>query len=484
MAYKAALIKVEGNAREKSHMTKTVEERWQEALLNEYSEVCSNFRTLTDIRFKLLAFLPIASAAAVATLNAAAVALYRGGNEKIVVSTVLTLGLALSLFGLVATIGLATYNARNDQLYDDLVARAAEIERSLNIPDGAFANRPGPWLRLPLWKIDHRTAVSWIYAASIALWLFGVAASGIGAIKGELSQEVNSVAIVVAIVVTFLVSLWIKSRKKRRLDRMKYLARKAVKMGVELQLAEAEKKKEFIRACAELSGSARKTEVVQARARYYANLNRKRFIHYFPERLVHHLPQKDRENSTQKRHLKELATCHLISLLTDLPPHWIYDSSQNRKGDMGVAKTYSLTFGRRLVNWLMKALLRTGWGPKSIYLLTVKGRKTGDLHTTPVTLVEEDGQRCLVAPYGEVNWVHNARAAGEVTLTRGRRSETVPIIELGSEASAPILKNYVNRVPITRSYFVAAPDEPVEAFVDEAPRHPVFRLDRYTYISR
>jgi hypothetical protein len=147
----------------------TLEQRRQEALLKEYSEVSSNFRMLTDIRFKLLAFLPIAAAAA-ATLKTESPG---------------AIQFALSLFGLVVTIGLVTYNARNDQLYDELVGRAAAIERSLNIPDGAFANRPTAWLRLQLpggtWKIDHRTAVSTIYSASIALWLFGVVSYVLGA---------------------------------------------------------------------------------------------------------------------------------------------------------------------------------------------------------------------------------------------------------------------------------------------------------------
>ncbi len=58
------------------------------ALLKEYSEVCNNFRLLTDVRFELLAFLPIAAAAAILRNDRAT------GR-----------GLALSLFGLVVTSG-------------------------------------------------------------------------------------------------------------------------------------------------------------------------------------------------------------------------------------------------------------------------------------------------------------------------------------------------------------------------------------------
>jgi hypothetical protein len=75
-----------------------------------------------------------------------------------------------------------------------------------------------------------------------------------------------------------------------------------------------------------------------------------------------------------------------------------------------------------------------------------------------------------------VGWVRNARAAGRVELSRGRRPETVRVRELGSEAAAPVLKAYVERVPITRPYFDAAPDAPLAAFVAEATRHPVFQV--------
>src|SRR5690242_3137511 len=79
-------------------------------LLKEYGEVSNNFPLLTDIRFKLIAVIPIA-----AGLSATALGRARFDSLTLVVSA----------FGLVVTIGVLTYNARNDQLYGTLVARAA-----------------------------------------------------------------------------------------------------------------------------------------------------------------------------------------------------------------------------------------------------------------------------------------------------------------------------------------------------------------------
>jgi deazaflavin-dependent oxidoreductase (nitroreductase family) len=141
-----------------------------------------------------------------------------------------------------------------------------------------------------------------------------------------------------------------------------------------------------------------------------------------------------------------------------------------------MAATYRLGTARRAANWLIRGLLRVGLGPPRTYLLTVPGRKTGRLLSTPVTLVESDGRRWLVAPYGEVAWVRNVRAAGRATLARGRRREAVTATPLNPGESAPILRRYVKDVPITRPYFDVRPDSPLEAFVAEAPRHPVFLL--------
>jgi deazaflavin-dependent oxidoreductase (nitroreductase family) len=142
-----------------------------------------------------------------------------------------------------------------------------------------------------------------------------------------------------------------------------------------------------------------------------------------------------------------------------------------------VARKYHLGVGRKLVNVIITALLRAGVPMKSTYLLTVKGRRSGKPHTTPVILVEHADQRWLVSPYGIVGWVRNARAAGQVTLTRKRRSETVAIAELGpNESAPPILKEYVTNVSVVRPFFQATRESPVEAFAAEASTHPVFRL--------
>lgn len=141
-----------------------------------------------------------------------------------------------------------------------------------------------------------------------------------------------------------------------------------------------------------------------------------------------------------------------------------------------MAKTYQTTFVVKAVNQFAKLGIRLGLAPGRLHLLTVPGRKTGKLYSTPVSLVRHGQERWLVAPYGEVGWVRNARAAGAVSLSRGGRTERVSIVELPPEQSAPLLKEYVAQEPITQPYFDAPPDAALEEFVKEAARHPVFKI--------
>lgn len=58
-------------------------------------------------------------------------------------------------------------------------------------------------------------------------------------------------------------------------------------------------------------------------------------------------------------------------------------------------------------------------------MLSVRGRKTGEWHSTPVNPLTFSGQRYLVAPRGETQWVRNVRVSREARLTLGGSTETV-----------------------------------------------------------
>ena len=63
-------------------------------------------------------------------------------------------------------------------------------------------------------------------------------------------------------------------------------------------------------------------------------------------------------------------------------------------------------------------------------LITIPGRTTGTPRTTPVAIIDVSGRRWVWAPWGDVNWVRNLRAAGGATITVRRRTEEVTATEL------------------------------------------------------
>lgn len=144
-----------------------------------------------------------------------------------------------------------------------------------------------------------------------------------------------------------------------------------------------------------------------------------------------------------------------------------------------MAKTYRATAGAKAGNAVIGSMLRAGLGPGFMRLLTVTGRRTGQPRTTPIVPVENERGRWLVAPYGEVGWVLNARAAGQVTLRRGRSSETLGVTELGPSEAVPVLREYLSMPAVgkrVQPYFDVTPESSDDEFAAEAPRHPVFEL--------
>ena len=138
-------------------------------------------------------------------------------------------------------------------------------------------------------------------------------------------------------------------------------------------------------------------------------------------------------------------------------------------------RQYRPSSWRRAVDAVMSVFVRMGVIP-STYLLTTRGRRTGRTLSHPATVVEEDGRRWLVSPYGQVSWVRNARASGQVSLARRGDRHDYAVREVSAEEAGPALKRYVAIATATRPYFQAQKDSPVEDFVAEADRHPVFEL--------
>jgi len=132
------------------------------------------------------------------------------------------------------------------------------------------------------------------------------------------------------------------------------------------------------------------------------------------------------------------------------------------------------------MNRFVKGIQRLGIPAGPSQILTVPGRKSGKLRSTPMTPFTHDGGLYTVAGYPGADWAANARAAGSGTLTRGRRSRRVKIVELNAVDAAPVLRSFAVEVPVgvgfaKRSGLVreGTPDE----FESLAGELAVFRFD-------
>ena len=135
-------------------------------------------------------------------------------------------------------------------------------------------------------------------------------------------------------------------------------------------------------------------------------------------------------------------------------------------------------FTTNVFNRLVALLTRMGisvWGSR---VLEVPGRKTGEPRRTPVNLLEVGGDRYLVAPRGNTQWVRNLRASGGGRLWLGSRAEPFTATEVPDDQRPPLLRAYLKRWKAEVGVFFAGvgPDSSDEELRRIAPEHPVFRL--------
>ena len=101
-------------------------------------------------------------------------------------------------------------------------------------------------------------------------------------------------------------------------------------------------------------------------------------------------------------------TTHLRGVLPNMPPRWVF----------------------ALLNPVAKLLLGAGVPLGFNGTVTIRGRKSGVPHTTPIAIIQVASRRWVWAPWGEVHWVRNLRAARRATITYRRRTEEVRAVEL------------------------------------------------------
>jgi hypothetical protein len=132
----------------------------------------------------------------------------------------------------------------------------------------------------------------------------------------------------------------------------------------------------------------------------------------------------------------------------------------------------------KLANRLIIVLNRLGMSFGTWYILSIPGRKTGKMRSTPVSVLHVNGQRYVVTGF-ETQWVKNARKVSRGMLARGWKQEQVVLVELPVEERPPILREFPHQVPHGVPFFeklLNIPSDP-EALAAAAPRCPVFRLD-------
>lgn len=152
-----------------------------------------------------------------------------------------------------------------------------------------------------------------------------------------------------------------------------------------------------------------------------------------------------------------------------------------------MAKTVQIPKYVQMGNVMTLALLRAGvrlvgpylfFGGYPMYLLTVRGRKSGQPRTVAVAIIQRNGKRYVSTPYGVVDWVRNLRAAGEAILTRGRRSETVSAKEAPLTEAAFVLREEVEAGNPFVRYTGITVDSSLEEFERAAGSHPLFVLEK------
>lgn len=143
----------------------------------DYDQTAQLLRTITDVRFKLVAFVP--------TISGIAVGLLGQGRPA---ADLLSVG----ALGLLATLGVLTYELRNTQLYDYALARAKALESELGL--GLYREQPAGELALfGVVTVERDRALALVYSAAVGGWTYLVAWGALRVVGTSHAQIVGGI---------------------------------------------------------------------------------------------------------------------------------------------------------------------------------------------------------------------------------------------------------------------------------------------------
>jgi hypothetical protein len=179
-------------------------DREWERLKLDYERTLETYRQLAEVRFKLLAFVPAFSGAAIALLAQTTIE----DKEKAV----------LAGLGFVVTLGIVLYDQRNTDIYYQVIDRATHLEAELKLKAYERDGHPGhfgarhdikPWRLFRLLPVDTDYGLSLVYSSVLGTWAFAIVQSA------RPTAEVVPVLIGTGVAVLALIQfLWHRGKPK------------------------------------------------------------------------------------------------------------------------------------------------------------------------------------------------------------------------------------------------------------------------------